>query len=86
MTDNILIKVDFPTKPGTLYLFKGKYLNCKDDLRDGVNVIRTFKCSEGYFSYMSLRAGGFQYHSDKKEKLIEPMFFDGEWFEINEDG
>ena len=82
MTNDILHKVDFPTKEATLYLYKGKYKVFGDEIRDGVNVIRTFKCSEGYFSFMSIRAGGFEYHSDEEKRLIGPKFFGGEWFEI----
>jgi hypothetical protein len=57
--NDILIKVDFPNKPKTLYLYKGKYKVVGDEILIGVNVIRTFKCSEGYFSYTSIKFGGF---------------------------
>ena len=84
--NDILTKVDFPTKPSTLYLYKGKYKVIGDEIHDGITVIRTSKCSEGYFSYTSIRFGGFEYHSEKdtKSKMVEKKFFGGEWFEINE--
>ena len=83
MTNDILQPVDFPTKEGALYLYKGKYKVCGRE-EEGITVIRTFKCAEGYFSYMSIRAGGFEYHSEKEQRLIGPQFFGGVWFEINE--
>ena len=86
MTNDILQRVDFPTKEGALYLYKGKYKVCSRDIEEGINVIRTFKCSEGYFSYLSIRAGGFEYHSNEEQRLIGPQFFGGEWYLINEGG
>lgn len=80
--NDILIKVDFPTKPKTLYLYKGKYKVIGDEILDGVNVVRTYKCSEGYFSYTSIWFGGFEYHSEIEDKQHKPKFFGGEWFEI----
>ena len=84
--NDILTKVDFPTKPQTLYLYKGRYKVVGDEILDGVNVIRTFKCSEGYFSYTSIRFGGFEYHHETPTKNHVPKFFGGEWYEINEGG
>ena len=84
--NDILIKVDFPTKQSTLYLYKGKYKIIGDEILDGVNVIRTSKCSEGYFSYTSIRAGMFEYHYENPTKNHKKKFFDGEWYEINEGG
>jgi len=37
---------------------------------EGVNVIKTCKCSEGYFSYTSIKFGGFEYHNEIPTKLI----------------
>ena len=82
--NDILIKVDFPTKPKTLYLFKGKYKVNGDEILEGLNVIRTFKCSEGYFSYTSIWFGGFEYHYEIEGTNGKPRFFGGEWFEIVE--
>jgi hypothetical protein len=82
--NDILIKVVFPVKKGALYLYKGKYKHLKEIL-DGLTVIRTVKCSEGYFSYISIRFGGFEYHSETESEHIGRKFFDGEWFEINQD-
>ena len=84
MIDDIFTKVDFPTKQATLYLYKGKYKVSGDEILDGVNVIRTFKCCEGYFSYISIRAGFFEYHYETQTKTHGPKFFGGEWYEINE--
>lgn len=81
--NDILTKVDFPVKQGALYLFKGKFKVIGDEIHDGINVIKTVKCSEGYFSYTSIRFGGFEYHSENDGKMIGPKFFGGEWFEIN---
>ena len=82
--NDILLKVDFPTKPQTLYLYKGKYKVIGDEILDGVNVIRTYKCSEGYFSYTSIKFGGFEYHNETPTELIGQKFFGGEWYEIIE--
>jgi len=84
MTSDILCKVDFPTKPKTLYLFKGRYKVVGDEILEGVNVIRTYKCSEGYFSFTSIRFGGFEYHVEVENKNQKPKFFGGEWYEICE--
>ena len=84
--NDILIKVDFPTKQSTLYLYKGKYKIIGDEILDGVNVIRTSKCSEGYFSYTSIRAGMYEYHYETPTKNFGPKFFGGEWYEIIEGG
>ncbi len=84
--NDILTKVDFPTKPQTLYLYKGKYKVVGDEILDGVNVIRTFKCSEGYFSYTSIRFGGFEYHYETLMNNHKPKFFGGEWYEIIDGG
>ncbi len=82
--NDILLKVDFPTKPKTLYLYKGKYKVLRDEFLEGVNVIRTFKCSEGYFSYTSIWHPGFQYHYEIETEKCKPRFFGGEWYEIVE--
>jgi len=82
--NDILTKVDFPTKQGTLYLYKGKYKIIGDEILDGVNIIKTCKCSEGYFSYTSIRAGMFEYHYETPKRNYGPKFFGGEWYEINE--
>ncbi len=84
--NDILLKVDFPTKPQTLYLYKGKYKVVGDEILEGVNVIKTCKCSEGYFSYTSIKFGGFEYHNEIPLKLIGPKFFGGEWYEIIDGG
>jgi hypothetical protein len=83
--NDILTKVDFPVKPKTLYLFKGKYTVTGDDRLEGTNVLRTYKCSEGYFSYISIWHPGFQYHYEIETEKCKSRFFGGEWFEINED-
>ena len=82
--NDILLKVDFPPKPQTLYLYKGQYKVLKDEFLEGVNVIRTFKCSEGYFSYTSIWHPGFQYHYEIETEKYKPRFFGGEWYEIVE--
>lgn len=85
MTNDILIKVDWPTKKGCLYLFKGKFKGVTDVMQEGVNVIKLFKSKEGYLSYTSIKGGGFEYHRDSEDSnMIGPKFFDGEWYEINE--
>jgi hypothetical protein len=84
--NDILLKVDFPVKPQTLYLYKGKYKVLKDEFLEGVSVIRTFKCSEGYFSYTSIWHPGFQYHYEIETEKCKSRFFGGEWFEIIEGG
>ncbi len=84
MTNGILCKVDFPSKPKTLYLYKGRYKVVGDEILEGVNVIRTYKCSEGYFSFTSIRFGGFEYHVEVETKNQKPKFFGGEWYEIIE--
>ena len=82
--NDILLKVDFPIKPKTLYLFKGKYTVMGREILEGINVIRTFKCSEGYFSYTSIWHPGFQYHYEIETEKYKPRFFGGEWYEIVE--
>ena len=82
--NDILLKVDFPVKPKTLYLYKGKYKLIGDEIIEGVNVIRTWKCSEGYFSYTSIKFGGFEYHNEVEDKNHKPKFFGGDWYEIIE--
>ena len=84
--NDILIKVNFPTKRKTLYLYKGKYKVIGDEIFEGVNVIKTCKCSEGYFSYTSIKFGGFEYHSEVETEHLKPKFFGREWYEINEGG
>ena len=86
MTNDILTKVDWPTKRGTLYLFKGRFKGLTDVVQDGVNVIKVFTSKEGYLSYTSIKGGGFEYHLDKEDsrRKLGPKFFEGEWFEINE--
>ena len=80
--NDILLKVDFPVKPKSLYLFKGKYTVDGKEILEGVNIIRTFKCSEGYFSYISIWNPGFQYHNEIETENRKPRFFGGEWYEI----
>ena len=82
--NDILLKVDFPTKPQTLYLYKGKYKVIGDEILEGVNVIKTCKCSEGYFSYTSIKFGGFEYHNEIPTEFCKQKFFGGEWYEIVE--
>jgi len=84
--NDILLKVDFPVKPQTLYLYKGQYKVIKDEFLEGVSVIRTYKCSEGYFSYTSIWHPGFQYHYEIETEKCKSRFFGGEWFEIIEGG
>jgi hypothetical protein len=84
--NDILLKVDFPVKPQTLYLYKGKYKVVGDKILEGVNVIKTCKCSEGYFSYTSIKFGGFEYHNETPTELIGQKFFGGEWYEIIDGG
>jgi hypothetical protein len=83
--NDILTKVDFPTKKGALYLYKGKY-KLINDILDGVTVIKTVRINSdnGYFSFISIRFGGFEYHHEIESQNCERVFFGGEWFEINE--
>ena len=85
--NDILTKVDFPSKKGVLYLYKGKYKLLKNVL-DGVTVIKVVNVNvdRGYLSFTSIRFGGFEYHYEEESKNCERLFFGGEWFEINEGG
>lgn len=87
LMNDILTKVDFPTKKGALYLYKGKYKLIKD-IYDGVTVIKVInsKIDKGYLSFTSIRFGGFEYHHEIESQHCERLFFGGEWYEINEGG
>ena len=85
--NDILTKVDFPTKKGALYLYKGKYKLLKNVL-DGVTVIKVVNVNldRGYLSFTSIRFGGFEYHHEVESKNCQRLFLGGEWFEIKEGG
>ena len=85
--NDILTKVDFPSKKGVLYLYKGKYKLLKNVL-DGVTVIKVVNVNvdRGYLSFTSIRFGAFEYHHEIESPNRERLFFGGEWFEINEGG
>jgi hypothetical protein len=50
--NDILTKVDFPTKKGALYLYKGKFKLLKEII-DGITVIKVVnvKIDKGYFKF-----------------------------------
>lgn len=80
---DFISKVDFPNKRGGLYLFKGKYITLKNEEVFGVIAFRVFNCKEDYLSFTTADGGGFQYHRKKSNGFIDPVFIEGEFFEIN---
>jgi len=82
--DPQLTKIDFPNKAGAIYIFKGKYFTPARKEMNGVIAFRVFKCKEGYFSFSTVDSGGgFQYHNINSESIFEPVFIEGQFYEIN---
>ncbi len=80
-----LTPVAFPnqSKP---YIFKGVYLDHRNEKSEQVVFVKVFKFSEDYISFTTLDFPGFLYHDTKnvdgRISDLKQRFFEGTWFEI----
>jgi hypothetical protein len=81
-----LTPIAFPDTQGKQYIFKGVYLDHRNEKNEQVVFVRVFKISEGFLSFSTLDYPGFLYHDtrirDKPMAEVQPRFFEGTWYVI----